>query len=189
MESPAASAVLSWGNSTILDQLPSSKRMMYKKYKDDRTSYEDYVPKKVSKSTANDAAIGLENGRTTEGNGIRDSKHTGVEVESSGKNIPKPKRGMKFRGQKSSVEEIEKTPVEETPIPVPSTMPYGSSNSDEMLEALGEIECGQCVPGVEEMEMSDEEEEDSVRREPISTCGMTQADNLYRRRRLSRKTQ
>jgi len=159
MESPVASAVSSWGNSTILDRLPSSAKMMYKNYKYDRTSDEDYVPKKVGKSTANDVAMGLENGKTTEGNGIGDSKHAEVEVECSGKEIPKQKRAMRFKNHKSSVEEVEKTPVEETPVPLPSTMPYGSSNTEEMLEALGEMECGQCVPGIVEMDMSDEEEE------------------------------
>ena len=158
IESLAASAVSSWGNSTILDRLPSSERGMYKNYKDDRTSDEDYVPKKVGKSMANDTAMGLENGKTTEGNGIGDSKHAEIEVESSGKEVPKPK-SMKVRGQKKSVKEVEDTSVNETPIQLPSTMPYGSSNTKKMLEALGEMECGQCVPGILEMDMSDDEEE------------------------------
>ena len=163
IESPAASAVSSWGNSTILDRLPSSEKMMYKNYKDDRTSDEDFEPRKVGKSIANDTAMGLENGKTTEGNGIGDSKHAEVEVECSGKDAPQPKkRSMRFKNQKSSVEEVEKTPVDETPIPLPSTMPYGSSNTNEMLEALGEMECGQCVPGVVEMDMSEEEVEMEV---------------------------
>jgi len=133
--------------------------MLYKNYKDHRITDEDYIPKKVSKSTANDIAMGLENGKTMEGNGIGDSKHAEVEVESSGKEIPKPYTAMRFKNQNNSVQEVEMTPVNETPIPLPSTMPYGSSNTEEMLEALGEIECGQCVPGIVEMDMSDEEEE------------------------------
>jgi len=159
MESPTASAVSSWGNSTILDRLPSSGKTLYKNYKDDRTSDEDYMPKRVGKSTANDIAMGLENRKPTEGNGNGDSKHAEVEVECSGKEIPKPKRAMRFKNQKSSVEEVEKTPVNETPVLLPSTMPYENSNTEEMLEALGEIECGQCVPGIVETDMSEEDEE------------------------------
>jgi len=106
---------------------------------------------------ANNIAMGLENGKTTEGNGIRDSKHAEIAVESLGNEIPKPKRAMRFKGQRSSVEEVEKTPVNETPILLLSTMPYGSSNNEEILEGLGEMECRQCVPGVVEMKMSEEE--------------------------------
>ena len=57
------------------------------------------------------------------------------------------------------MEEVDKTPVNETPILLPSTMLYGSSYNKKMLEALGGMECGQCVPGVVEMEMSEEEKE------------------------------
>jgi len=123
MGSSAASPVSSWGNSTILDRLQSSEMILYKNYKDDRTSDEEYVPKRVGKSTATDIAMGLENGKTTEGNRIGDSKHAEIEVVTSGKEIPQPKRAMRFKGQKSSVEEVEKTPVNKTPIPLPSTMP------------------------------------------------------------------
>jgi len=91
---------------------------------------------------AADTAMGLENGKTTEGIRIGDSKHAEIEVESSGKEIHKPKRAMRYKGQRSSVEEVEQTPVNQTPIPLPSTMPYGSSNKEKMLEALGEMECG-----------------------------------------------
>jgi len=95
-------------------------------------SDEDYMLRNGGKALAIDKEIGLENGKTTEGNGIGDSKHPGIEVVSTGKEIPKPKRAMKFKEQKSSVEEVETTREEETPIPLPSTMPYGSSNNSEL---------------------------------------------------------
>ena len=158
MESPATSAVSSWGNSIILDRPQSSERILYKNYKDDRTSDEDYVPKKKGKAIATDTAMSLENGKTTEGNGIGDSKHAGIEVKSSGKKAPEQRRGLKLKKHESSVEEIEKSPVNQTPIPLPSIMPYGSSGNNALMEALEEMEYGQYVPGVE-MEMSEDEEE------------------------------
>jgi len=155
MESPAASAVTSWGNSTILDTLQSSERILYNNYKDDRRSEEDYVPKRVRKSTAADIARGLENSKTTEGNGIGDSKHAEIAVEGSDLEAPKSKRAMK---PKKQLEKVEKSPVDEALIPLPSMMPYSSSGNEALMEVLEEMECGQFVPGVE-MEMSDEEGE------------------------------
>ena len=84
IESPSASAVSSWGNSTIFDRLESSERALYKNYKDDRMSDEDYRPTKGrKKENLVDVAMSLEGGKTTEGNRIGDSKHA-VEVECSG---------------------------------------------------------------------------------------------------------
>jgi len=55
IESPNASAVSSWGNSTILDRLQSSERVLYKNYRDDRISDEDYVPR-IGKKRMNSSA-------------------------------------------------------------------------------------------------------------------------------------
>ena len=73
MEGSTASAVSSWGNSTILDRLQSLERVLYKNYKHDRMPDEDNIPKREGKIMAADTAMGLENGKTTEGNGIRNS--------------------------------------------------------------------------------------------------------------------
>ena len=108
----------------------------------------------------------LEGGKTMEGNRIGDSKHA-VEVKGSEerKVIPQIKRQLKFRGQKeSSVEKIEDTPIAETQLTLPSTMPYrGSSINDILREAIGEIESGQCVPGIEMDTDTEEYEEEEVR--------------------------
>jgi len=75
---------------------------------------------------------------------------------------PETKKPLKVRGLKeSSVERIEDTPIAETQMTLPSMMPYGGSSINNILrEAIGEIESGQCVPGIEmDMDMKDCEEE------------------------------
>jgi len=164
IESPSASAVSSWGNSTILDRLQSSERALYKNYEDDRISGEDYRPPKgkISKRLE-EVAMRLEGGNTMEDNGIGDSKHA-VEVQCSEEKqiTPKVSKPVRFRGQKeSSIERIEDTRVAETQVTLPSTVSYeGSSINDILREAIGEIESGQCVAGIEmntDMEECDEE--------------------------------
>jgi len=139
--SPGASQISSWGNSTILDRLPSSERDLYKGFREDRSSDEDYVPKGVE-----DVAMTMDGNRNTEGSGFGDSKYAVREV---------PVTPVKVANGRK---ELTVDPIEDTLIPLPSTVPYGGSSIDNaLLEAIGEIESGQIVPAVEDM---DEEEEE-----------------------------
>jgi len=106
-----ASQVSSWGNSTILDRLLSSERALYKGYKDDRSSDEDYVPKGVD-----EVAMTRDANRKTEGSGFGDSTYAVKEVSAT-------KLCVANRNRQITEDPIEDTPVEETPVPLPSTMP------------------------------------------------------------------
>ena len=158
VDSPSASAVSSWGNSTILDRLPSSERALYKNYKDDRSSDEDYGKRRKEKRVV-DVAMTLEDGKNTEGNGIGNSRYAGVvEVPATAtkKEEGKERGGPpKFQGLKLTKEEIESTPTEDTQITLPSTVSYERASVDEaLLSAINEMECGQYVPGIEEEDES-----------------------------------
>jgi len=143
---PYASQVSSWGNSTILDRLPSWERALYKGYKDDKSSDEDYVLKSVE-----DVAMTMDGNRNMEGSGFGDSKY-GV------KEVPATKLWIANKKRQITEDLIENTPVEGTPVPLPSTMPYrGSSIKDALLEAIEEIYSGRIVRAIEAIEEDEEE--------------------------------
>jgi len=133
--SPRSSAPSSWGASTILGHLPTSERELYRKFREDRSSDDDYQPRKA---TNKEVAMTMNDGKTTEANGIRDSKHASVDVPATAE----PVRSM-WRGAANKTESIEQSPVEETQLSLPSTVAYNRSSVDEMLiHAIGEIENG-----------------------------------------------
>ena len=87
----------------------------------------------------------MEGGKTTEGNGIGDSKQASVEVPATAE----PVRRM-WRRTADKAESIEQCPVEETQISLPSTVAYNRSSVDEMLlHAIGKIEKGDSVRAVD----------------------------------------
>jgi len=144
--SPNGSQVSSWGNSTILDRLPSLERALYKGYKDDRSSDGDYLPKNVG-----DVAMTMDGNRNTEGSGFGDSKYAVKEVTATLLSVANGRRVQ-------TVDSAEDTPIEETQEPLPSTVPHGGSSiNDALLEAIGEIESGQIVPEIEAMEEDEDE--------------------------------
>jgi len=152
--SPSTSAPSSWGASTILGHLPPSERELYRKFREDRSSDEDYQPRKT---TNKEVAMTIEGGKTTEGNGIGDSKHASVEVPATAE----PVRRM-WRESANKAESIEPSPVEETQLSLLSTVAYDRSSVDEMLlHAIGEIENGDSVRAVEGrmMDMAVDEQE------------------------------
>jgi len=136
INSPSASAVSSWGNSTIIEKLPSSERSLYKNYHEDRTSDEDYNP---SGTVSKEVSINLGNGKNTEGTGVGNSKYA-TEVSTTA-SPTMTNRGRKFRFRKE--ETIEKTPIPETELLLPSSVQYERSSVDmALLEAVNEIEKG-----------------------------------------------
>ena len=148
---------LSWPSS--LD-IGSSERSLYKGFKTDRSSDEDYIPegKAFRRLTEiKDTPMNLGINKTTEKTGMGDSKHaTEVQVGAT----PEKKDNRKNRcDRKRTTNTIEKPTVEETQITLPSTMPYGGSSiNDALFEAIGELESGQVVPAiVDEMETGEDE--------------------------------
>jgi len=155
--SPLASEISSWGNSTILDRLPSSERALYKGYKQDRSSDESYVPP----ATINrELSMDLGGGTNTEGNGIGNSKHAVTEREVT---FPKKETTILRRMRwdvPTKRDSIAGTPVE-TLTTQESTVPYGGSSIDQaLLEAVRDIENGDTVTPVCDRMVDDEEEED-----------------------------
>ena len=148
----------SWPSS--LD-IGSSEKSLYKGFKMDRSSDEDYTPpKKIGKGMEEikDTPMNLGGNKTTELTGMGDSKHAVTKEVST---TPETNKGRKNRfDRKSERDSIEKTPIEETQLSLPSTIPYGGSSINEvLLEAIGEIESGQIVPAVgDEMETEYENE-------------------------------
>ena len=147
----------SWPSS--LD-IGSSERSLYKGFKTDRSSDEDYIPpkKRVEKlEEIKDTPMNLGENKTTERTGMGDSKHA-VEKEVSATPEVANKRVNRFERTQSR-ESIDGTPVEETQVTLPSTVPYGGSSiNDALFEAIGDLESGQVVPAVEDiMETEDEE--------------------------------
>jgi len=139
--SPTSSAPSSWGASTILGHLPPSERELYKKFKEDRSSDEDYQPHKPANK---EVAMMMDDGKTTEGNGIGDSKHASVEVPASAV----PVRRM-WKRTTDVADGIEPSPVEETQLSLPSTVAYNRSSVELLMHAIGEIENGNSVRAVE----------------------------------------
>ena len=149
----------SWPSS--LD-IGSSEKSLYKGFKMDRSSDEDYVPseprgKKMEE--IRDTPMNLGGNKTTELTGMGDSKHAVVKEVSATPELAKRKKSRTKPSQKT--ESIEGTPVGETQISLPSTIPYGGSSiNNALLEAIEEIESGQVVPAInDEMDMEDGEEE------------------------------
>ena len=104
-----------------------------------------------------DMPMNLENNKTTEKTEMGDSKHaTDVQV---GATPDKTDNRRNRFDRKRTVEKIEETPIGETQITLPSTMPYGGlSVNNALFEATGEIESGQIVPAItDEMETGEEE--------------------------------
>jgi len=137
-----------------LGHLSPSERKLYRKFREDRSSDEDYQPRKT---TNKEVAMTMEGGKTTEGNGIGDSKHASVDVPATAE----PVRRM-WRRSADKAESIEQSPVEETQLSLPSTVAYKRSSVDEMLlHAIGEIEDGDSVRAVESqmMDMAVDEQE------------------------------
>ena len=141
-------------------EIGSSERSLYKNFKTDRSSDEDYVPenKGIEKLIeVKDASMNLGDNKTSEGTGMGDRKHaTGIQVSAT----PEKTNNRENRFErKSRTETIDRTPVGETQVSMPSTVPDGGSSINEALfEAIGEIESGQVVPAIAEY-MDIEEEE------------------------------
>ena len=148
----------SWPSS--LD-IGSSEKSLYKGFKTDRSSDEDYVPStgKIERmEEIKDTPMSLGENKTTEKTGMGDSKHA-VEKEVSATPEVANKRKNRFK-RTPSHETIEGTPVGETQVTLPSTVPYGGSSiNDALLEAIGDMESGQMIPAVEDIMETEEEEE------------------------------
>ena len=155
--SPLASEISSWGNSTILDRLPSSERALYKGYRQDRSSDESYVP---PATISKELSMDLGGGTNTEGNGIGNSKHAVINRE-----VSSPEKGTTIlRRMRWDVptkrDSITDTPVETLTTQEP-TVPYGGSSIDlALLEAVRDIENGDTVTPVCDRMVEDEEEEE-----------------------------
>ena len=147
----------SWPSS--LD-IRSSERSLYKGFKTDRSSDEEYVPsgKRGEKmEEIKDTPMSLRGNKTTEKTGMGDSKHA-VDKEVSATPEAANTRQNRFK-RTPSHETIEGTPVEETQIILPSTVPYGGSSiNDALFEAIGDIESGQIIPAIEDIMEREEEE-------------------------------
>jgi len=143
VESPNSLAVSSWGNSTILDRLQSSERRLYKNFRDDRTSDESYSP---PKAVNREIVMSLEEGKTTDANGVGDSKYAGP----SRVPVKDVIRRMRI-GNGESTEPVESTLEEDTQVQLPSTVAYSQSGINSLLmEAVEEMERGEEVPAVVE---------------------------------------
>ena len=147
----------SWPSS--LD-IASSERSLYKNFRTDRSSDEDYVPKNegFQKLTEiKDTSMNLGDNNTSEKTGMGDSKHAnGIQVSATPEKTNRRKNRF---NRESGIETINETPVEETQLSMPSTVPYGDSSiNDALLEAIGELESGQVVPAItDDMDIEDEE--------------------------------
>jgi len=134
--------------------VPLSERSLYKNYRSDRNSDEDYEPKVAPKK---EVAMSFDSGKNTEGRGMGNSKHA-VEVEVKG--TPKVNRETRFRVKEQiKMESINETLIEQLQLVVLSTVPYGGSSMDNaLMEAISEMESGQLVPVVTEDKMNEEED-------------------------------
>ena len=121
----------SWPSSL---EIGSSERSLYKNFKTDRSSDEDYVPENrgIEKLIeVKDASMNLGDNKTSEGTGMGDSKHaTGIQVSATPE---KTNRRENRFNRRSRTETIEGTPVGETQVSMPSTVPYGGSSINEAL--------------------------------------------------------
>ena len=121
----------SWPSS--LD-IGSSGRSLYKGFKTDRSSDEDYIPteRNVKKLTKiKDIPMNLGSNKTSKKTGMGDNKHAGaIEVSATPENANK--RENRFR-RVPTKETIEETQVTETQVTLPSTVPYGGSSINEAL--------------------------------------------------------
>ena len=150
----------SWPSS--LD-IGSSEKSLYKGFKMDRSSDEDYVPVKPRQKKLKeirDTPMNLGGNKTTELTGMGDSKHA-VTTEVSG--TPETNKNRKKRfDRRTKKETIENTAIMETQISLPSTIPYGGSSvNDILLEAIEEIESRQIVPAIDD-DMEAEYEEEGI---------------------------
>ena len=102
--------------------------------------------------------MNLGGNKTTELTGMGDSKQAVTTEVSATPEVVKRRKNRFDRENERDL--IEKTPVEETQLSLPSTIPYwGSSVNEVLLEAIGEIESGQIVPAVgDDMEAEYENE-------------------------------
>ena len=147
----------SWPSS--LD-IGSSERSLYKNFKTDRSSDEDNVPENTRAQKLieiKDTSMNLGNNKTSEKTGMGDSKHaSGIQVSEIPEKTDKRKNRFK---RKSEIETMDETPIEETQLSMPSTVPYGGSSiNDALLEAIGELESGQVVPAItDDMDIEEEE--------------------------------
>ena len=149
----------SWPSS--LD-IRSSERSLYRGFKMDRSSDEDYVAsisKRKIMEEIRDTPMNLGGNKTTELTGMGDSKHAVTKEVSATPEVAKRKGNRSKKKDKS--ESIEQTPVKERQESLPSTIPYGGSSVNNiLLEAIGKIESGQLIQAVgEEMETEYEDEE------------------------------
>ena len=149
----------SWPSS--LD-IGSSEKNLYKGFKMHRSSDEDYTPSEPRgkrMEEIRDTPMNLGENKTTELTGMGDSKHAVTKEVSRTPDADK-NRGRRL-GRRMREDTIENTPIGETQISLPSTIPYGGSSvNDVLLEAIGEIESGQVVPAIDDdMEPEYEEEE------------------------------
>ncbi|CUS08058.1 unnamed protein product [Tuber aestivum] len=84
-------------------------------------------------STPQDTSMGLGGGKTTEGNGVGDSRHASLD--------PEEEDGVALVGDRTQSTDYGSMP------PLPSTLAETTSEVD-MLEGLEEMECGQVVPAL-----------------------------------------
>ena len=107
-----------------LSGLGSSEQDLYKNMKLDRSSDADYVPSSI---VVDDVAMSLGDNKTTEVNGLGDSKHTG------------PCASDKHGGDEK----------------LPSSVPYSLSATQDILGALAEYEAGTIAPRPAELDSCD----------------------------------
>jgi len=111
-----------------LSGLSPSEKIMYDRMKLDRSSDEDYVPSSV---VVNDVAMTLGENKTSEANGLGDSRHA--------------------TSSKDAVPSVSNT--------LPSTVPYSVSATQDILGALAEYEIGALPPRPTELDSSDDEDD------------------------------
>ena len=137
----------SWPSS--LD-IGSSERNLYKGFKTDRSSDEDYSPpERVIRKLEErkDTPMNLGDNKKTEKTGMGDSKHATTKDVSATPEVTNKRVNRFERG--SVKDSIEDEPIIETQITLPLTVSYGGSSINEALfEAIGEMESGQVIPAV-----------------------------------------
>ena len=140
----------------------SSEKSLYKGFKADRSSDEDYIPPGIrgeKMEEIKDTPMSLGGNKTTEKTGMGDSKHAVEKEVSTTPGVAN--RSLNRCERNRTVESIENTQVDETQITLPSRVPYGGSSINKVLfEAIGELESGQVVPAIQDV--METEEEDKV---------------------------
>ena len=151
----------SWPSSLDIN---SSEKNLYRGFRMDRSSDEDYtpnVPKKNKMEEIRDTPMNLGGNKTTELTGMGDSKHAVTKEVSATPEVANRRKNRFDR--KTIIESIDKTPIEETQMSLLSTIPYGGSSVNEvLLEAIEEIESGQIIPAIEDDMNAEFEEEEML---------------------------